>query len=385
MLVPPVPFDITGPGQIRFGRGAAREAGARIAAFGLRGVVVHGADAARARWLMDDLAAAGAAVQGIACATEPTLAMLDIALAVARDHRPDWVAAIGGGAALDLGKALAALAPGTTPAMDHLEVVGRGLPLSAPPLPFVALPTTAGTGSEATRNAVIGVPEAGRKVSLRDPRMVARLALVDPALTDHCPRGVTLAAGLDALTQVIEPYLSARATPYTDAICRPVIGPGLAALARLMTAEEAAARDVMAWVGLTGGLALANAGLGAVHGLAGVIGGRTGAAHGAVCGALLGPSLAVNAAHLPGGHPAAARLAELRAEIAGVLGGDPADAPQVLAQWAAGQGLPGLTALGVDPADHARIAAEAQASSSMKGNPVPLPDAALVEMMRRAG
>jgi alcohol dehydrogenase class IV len=145
--------------------------------------------------------------------------------------------------------------------------------LTVPPLPMVALPTTAGTGAEVTRNAVIGVPEARRKVSLRDPAMLPRLALVDPALTDGCPWGVTLASGLDALTQVIEPYLCTRANPMTDALCRAAIPLALPALMRLDEAEDPAARDAMAYVSLSGGLALANAGLGAVHGLAGVIGG----------------------------------------------------------------------------------------------------------------
>jgi hypothetical protein len=166
--------------------------------------------------------------------------------------------------------------------MDHLEVVGRGLPLTEAPLPFIAIPTTAGTGSEATKNAVIGLHDQGRKVSLRDDRMLARLAIVDPALTDGTPWAVTLASGLDAVTQVIEPFVSVKATPYTDAISAPAISAGLMALQRLRQGEDQDARDALAWVSLSGGLALANAGLGAVHGLAGVIGGLCPAPHGAV-------------------------------------------------------------------------------------------------------
>jgi alcohol dehydrogenase class IV len=196
---------------------------------------------------------------------------------VVKGFRPDWVAALGGGAAIDLGKALAALIPAPDGPMEHLEVVGKGLPLKVPPLPFIAIPTTAGTGAEVTRNAVIGLPDHGRKVSLRDERMVARVAIVDPALTDGCPRGVTLASGLDAVTQVIEPFVSVKATPYTDALARPAIATGMAALMRLMQGEDPEARDRLAWVSLCGGLALSNGGLGAVHGFAGVIGGMTGA------------------------------------------------------------------------------------------------------------
>lgn len=361
------PFAITAPSRIRFGRGEAAKAPALIRAFGPRGVIVHGASPARAAWL---IAALGAGALPLACAGEPGLDDLLAALTPARAHRPDWVAAIGGGAALDLGKALAALIPAAGDPLRHLEVAGAGAPLEAPPLPFVALPTTAGTGSEVTRNAVIGLRAQGRKVSLRDDRMVARLAIVDPALTDHCPRGVTLASGLDAVTQVIEPYVSGKATPYADALARPAIGPGLAALMRLMAAEDPEARDRMAWVSLCGGLALSNAGLGAVHGLAGVIGGMTGAAHGAICGALLGPVLAANRQAATG--PARARLDEVCGILAGVLGCGAEAAPQALQAWAQAAGLPGLVAQGVAPGMHAAIAAAASNAASMTGNPVPL-------------
>ncbi|MBA4351921.1 MAG: alcohol dehydrogenase, partial [Rhodobacter sp.] len=215
------PFAIAAPGRILFGRGEAAKAPSLIRAYGARGLIVHGATAARAEWLIDALRAAGADTMAIACASEPTLPMLEEALATARPFRPDWVAAIGGGAALDMGKALAALIPAPGSPLDHLEVVGKALPLTAPPLPFIAIPTTAGTGAEATKNAVIGLPDHGRKVSLRDDRMLARLAIVDPALTDHTPRATTLASGLDAITQVIEPYVSSKATPFTDALTAP--------------------------------------------------------------------------------------------------------------------------------------------------------------------
>ena len=165
-------FSIAVPGRILFGRGEAAKAPGLIAAFGARGIVVHGADAARAGWLMQGLRAAGCEALGIACAGEPVLAVLEQAVAQARAHRPDWIVALGGGAALDLGKAIAALVPAPGEAMDYLEVVGRGLPLEAAPLPFIALPSTAGTGAEVTKNAVIGVPAQGRKVSLRDDRML---------------------------------------------------------------------------------------------------------------------------------------------------------------------------------------------------------------------
>jgi alcohol dehydrogenase class IV len=372
-----IPFGITAPGRILFGRGEAAKAPALIRAFGPRGVVVHGANRGRATWLIDAL---GPETLALPCAGEPTLADLETALAVARDHRPDWVVALGGGAALDLGKALAALIPAPDGAMEHLEVVGRGQPLKVAPLPFIAMPTTAGTGAEVTKNAVIAAE--GRKVSLRDDRMVARLAIVDPGLTDGCPKAVTLASGLDAITQVIEPYVSVKATPYTDALTGPAIDAGLPALMRLMEGEERQARDRMAWVSLCGGLALANAGLGAVHGLAGVIGGMTGAAHGAICGALLGPVLQANRAAASG--LARDRLDRVCGALGAALGCKPDVAPMELQAWARVMGLPDLVSLGVRVEDHARIAEAALEASSMKGNPVRLAALDLCEVMARS-
>ncbi len=320
--------------------------------------------------LSQSLCQFGAEIQGVPCDGEPTLQMLEQALYHTRIFDPEVIVAIGGGAVIDLGKALAALIPATTAVRDHLEVVGKGLPLAAPPLPFIAIPTTAGTGAEVTKNSVISVPgpDGARKVSLRDDRMIARVAIIDPGLTDGCPWPVTLASGLDAITQVIEPFLSVKATPYTDALTTGAIAPGLAALMRLHGSEDAAARDALAWTSLSGGLALANAGLGAVHGFAGVIGGRTGAAHGAICGALLGPVLEMNRRLTTGDQRR--RVDHVYALLADVLGCDAAYASQVLADWAHGAGLPGLGALGVNSADLPGIADAARVASSMKGNPV---------------
>ncbi|WRH63942.1 MAG: iron-containing alcohol dehydrogenase [Fuscovulum sp.] len=376
------PFAIAMPQRILFGRGEASKAPALIRAFGPRGLIVHGASPARAQWLIEGLHAAGAETMAIVCDREPTLMMLETAMATARRFRPDWVTSIGGGAALDLGKALAALIPAPGGAMDHLEVVGKALPLSVPPLPFIALPTTSGTGAEATKNAVIGLPDHGRKVSLREDRMLARLAIIDPALTDHTPRATTLASGLDAITQVIEPYVSSKATPFTDALTAPAIPQGLTALKRLMEAEDAQARDALAYVSLTGGIALANSGLGAVHGLAGVIGGVAPAPHGAICGALLAPILRLNRTHAVG--EVAHRLDTVFAHIAATYGGRPEDAPETLAAWARATGLPGLTAQGLPPALHRQTAEAALSSSSMKGNPVKLTVNELIDALNAA-
>ncbi|MFT7391227.1 MAG: alcohol dehydrogenase class IV [Paracoccaceae bacterium] len=387
------PYGFAAPAAIAFGAGVSRQALTAAPSFGARALVVTGATPARAAWLADGLRAAGVAVEIVSIAHEPLVEDAMAAVAAARRFRADIVIGIGGGAALDLAKAVAGLAMEPGDPMQHLEVVGQGLPLTVAPLPLIAIPTTAGTGAEATRNAVLGVPAQGRKVSLRDARLLPRLALVDPELTHGLPLAVTLATGLDALTQVIEPYVSSKATAMTDALCRDAIARALAALPRLIAAlaagaEDRGARADMAHVSLMGGISLANAGLGAVHGLAGVLGGTAGGAHGAICGALLGPILATNRAALAARGPelpGAARVAEVCAMIGAAFDCDAADAPAALAAWAHGAGLPGLGALGHDPADSGSVAAASAASSSMKGNPLPLTEAELIAAMAAAG
>lgn len=376
----PTAFTFATASGVRFGRGRSAEATEAALGYGHRVALVHGAHPGRARWLAQALKARGATVQTVACPGEPTLDLLTLQLATLRAARPDVVIALGGGAAMDLGKALAALAPGKSAPLDHLEVIGAGRPLEADPLPFIAIPTTAGTGAEVTRNAVIGVPDKGVKVSLRDARMYPDLAIVDSTLMEGAPNPVALAAGLDAVTQVIEPFVCTRANPMTDALCRAAIPQGLRALKAVVEGGGPVDWDAMAWTSLAGGMALANAGLGAVHGLAGVIGGMTGAAHGAICGTLLPDVLAANRAAVAPGRETARRLDWVAGEIAQVFG--PGEA---FRDWTRAQGLPGLAALGVSADLRPEIAGKARRASSMAANPVTLDEAALIEIMAAAG
>ena len=369
--------------EILFGRGKAALAADRVVALGTRIFLLQGQSGTRADWLADALSAAGATVLRQSVAAEPDLAMIEAATHAARGFGASVVVSLGGGAVIDAGKAVAALVPATRPALDHLEVVGRGLPLDHPPLPFVALPTTAGTGAEVTRNAVIGVPEHRLKVSLRDPRMLPRLAIIDPALTDGCPRAITLASGLDAVTQVIEPYISSRANPLTDALCVAAIPLGLAALQRLMVGEQAQARDDMAFVSLCGGLALANAGLGVVHGLAGPLGGLSNGPHGAICGALLPHALLVNRARVTDPQRRA-RIDQVLGWIGAAFGVAPDQAPATLALWSRQCGLPGLGAMGISNGDATAAAVAAATSASMQANPVALDQTDLMRILQAA-
>lgn len=372
------------PERILLGRDVRTQAAAEIAALGRRVALVRSRSVAWADDLTARLSDHGCTVSEVMASGEPDLPGLLSALDEMRPAAPEVVVAVGGGSALDLGKALAALLPAPGDPVRHFEVVGEGLPLAAPPLPFVAVPTTSGTGAEATKNAVIAMPAHRVKVSLRDDRMMARLALVDPALTDDCPRGVTLASGLDAVVQVIEPYLSCKARPETDALCRAAIPEGLAALATLMTGPDPAARDAMARVSLHGGIALANAGLGAVHGLAGVLGGMTGAPHGALCGRLLPGVLVENRAAMAAAGQPLDRVEEVAGWIAATLGGPSSAAFDTLRDRIDAWGLPRLSAMGLRAADHAEVARLSQRASSMKGNPVPLPDSALIRILASA-
>jgi len=304
------------------------------------------------------------------------------------------VAAIGGGSVIDTGKAVAMLLGNGGDPLDYLEVVGSGREITRPAVPCVAVPTTAGTGAEVTANAVLAVPSHRVKASLRSPLMIPRVALVDPLLTVSCPPSVTAASGLDALTQCLEPFVSVQATPLTDGLAREGLrraGTGL----RTAYADGAdvAARADMAMCSLLGGMALANAKLGAVHGLAGVIGGTTDVPHGMACAALLAPVIEANVRTLRSGGvqepgPSALGTLDRYTEAARLLTGHPAASIEDGLAWIRETltllRVPGLATFGLGPRHAGEIAAKALVSSSMKGNPVPLSQANLEAILLQA-
>jgi alcohol dehydrogenase class IV len=380
-------FEFATATRIVFGPGTRRRLPELATAFGRRALIVTGAGADRHADLLDALAAAGVAVTRFRITGEPTTDEASAGTDLARACGAELVIALGGGSVIDAGKAIAALACQPAGLFEYLEVIGQGQPLDAAPLPFLAMPTTAGTGAEVTRNAVLASPAHRLKASLRHASMLPALALVDPELTLACPPSVTAASGMDALTQCLEAFVSCRAQPLTDALCREGIRRAAGALERAVAdGGDLDARSDLALAALFSGLALANAGLGAVHGFAAPLGGRHRAPHGAVCAALLAPVWEANlaAVHAAGDTPT---LAKFR-EAAVLLTGDPdavAEAGTVfLRELTARLRIPGLAAHGLQESDLGEVVRQASAASSMKGNPVPLGPEVLAAILRRA-
>jgi alcohol dehydrogenase class IV len=383
-----VSFELATAARVVFGAGKVAEVPGELAALGAsRVLLVTGRTPGRAAGVADGLRGRGIAVVPLAVSGEPSVERVREGTALGAAEQVEAVVAVGGGSAIDAGKAVAGLlGNGAADPLEHLEVVGKGRPLSRPGLPFVAVPTTAGTGSEVTRNAVLGA--GATKASLRSPHLLARLAVIDPDLLQGLPRAVLVASGLDALSQLVEPLLSARANPLTDALAlegltrsvralRPAVLEGL-------TAER---REDLALASLLGGLCLANAGLGAVHGFAAPAGAALGAPHGALCAALLGPCLTVNLRALRARAPGGAGVARF-AQLARRLTGRADATPEEGIAWVEGLtrelGVAGLAALGLTPSGVADLVARARAASSMKANPIALTDGELEEIVRRA-
>jgi alcohol dehydrogenase class IV len=366
-------FEFATAGRIMVGAGQAAELPAVLAGLGSRVLVCTGANPARHAGL---LAGPGLPALMFQVAAEPTVELARAAVQAAREHGADVVAAIGGGSVIDVGKAVAMLLGNGGDPLDYLEVVGSGREITQPSVPCVAVPTTAGTGAEVTANAVLAVPARRVKVSLRSRLMIPRVALVDPLLTLSCPSPVTAASGLDALTQCLEPFVSVKASPLTDGLAREGLrraGTGLRAA--YANGDDLGARADMAVCSLSGGIALANAKLGAVHGLAGVIGGTADVPHGVACAALLAPVIEANVRALRSKEAMADVLARY-AEAARLLTGDPAASIEDGLAWIRETltllAVPGLAAFGLGPGQADAVAAKAITSSSMQGNPVAL-------------
>jgi alcohol dehydrogenase class IV len=390
------PFELGRLPRIAFGEGTRNRLAGLAAGYGSRVLLVTGARSLRGtvhgRALLASFAGHGLDVATLAIASEPSPEFVDGAV---RDLRPrgiEVVVGIGGGSALDTAKALAALLPGGRPVMDHLEEVGGGVPYEGPALPCIAAPTTAGTGSEATRNAVLSrIGTDGFKRSFRHEELVPQWAVVDPELLATCPPPLIACDGLDALTQLIESYVSLRAGPFTDALAEQGLGAvrdGLLAWYE-GTGEPRAARSSMAYAALLSGLTLANAGLGVVHGLSAPLGAGFPIPHGVACGTLLAAATAANVQALIARDPegqALTRYARAWEILSGATVLPPPHQASVrltalLADWVERLEAPRLGHYGVRDADVARLVAEGRAGST-KTNPIALTDAETAAVLR---
>jgi alcohol dehydrogenase class IV len=351
-------------------------------------LVVTGRSVDRAVPLLALLAQNGIHVTVFSVEGEPTTDIVRTGAQRAREARCDFVIGFGGGSALDTGKAIAVLCTNGDDPMDFLEVVGRGKPLTEPALPYIAVPTTAGTGAEVTRNAVLASPEHRVKVSLRSPLMLPRVAIVDPELTHSVPPEVTASTGLDAFTQVLEPYVSKNANPLVDALCREALDRAARSLRRAFEhGDDPVAREEMALVSLFGGLALANAKLGAVHGFAGPLGGMFPGPHGAICARLLPYVMMVNVQALQDREPDNPALQRYD-DIAHILTGDRSTTADDGVAWVRelcyALDVPSLANYGLREEDLPVVLEKASASSSMQGNPIALSPEELMAILLQA-
>ncbi|OYZ28098.1 MAG: alcohol dehydrogenase [Hydrogenophilales bacterium 17-64-65] len=393
LIVRMTEFSISRLPRIEFGSGALAKLPAIARRYGAHALLVTGAGSLKSSpfWpgVTAGLRAQGMSWLHLAIPGEPSPQMVDEAVRALRTEPVDVVIGIGGGSALDAAKAIAGLLKPGNSVMDHLEGVGPEMPYRGPATPFIAVPTTAGTGSEATQNAVLSMQGMdGFKKSFRDEKLVAEYALVDPDLLATCPPAVIAANGMDALTQLLESYVSSRAAPLTDSLAwggMKAARDGLLAL--YASAGNAGAREQMAYAALVSGITLAQVGLGSVHGLAAPLGAFFPIPHGVACGTLVATATRINIENLrtrEPTHPALEKYALVGRLLSkqGHLDQTAAHTALIdtLEAWTRELKLPRLSHYGVMPADIPRIVANSR-GSSMKTNPVLLEDSEIAAIL----
>ena len=382
-------FEFATARRILFGAGRIQDVPMLAAGMGENAFVISGGDTDRSDALLVDLKLQGIGSTRFSVTGEPTTDLIQEATAQARDQKCDLVIGMGGGSVIDAAKAVAALLTNAGDLFTYLEVIGQGQAITRDPAPCIAIPTTAGTGAEVTRNSVMQSPEHQVKVSMRSPLMLPRKAVVDPALTLSLPSALTASTGMDALTQLLEAFVSRGANPLTDGICREGMLRAARSLKKACSrGDDLAAREDMALASLFGGLALANAKLGAAHGLAAPLGGQYAIPHGVVCARLLPLVMAANIEALKAegasGEPALWRYTE----VARILCGDRQATAEAGVAWAQelvdSLKIPGLGEFGFAAGDIAAVVPKGQRASSMQGNPVVLDAGALTELLEKA-
>ena len=373
--------------HIVFGRGVVQDVGSMAVKMGHRPLVITGSSTIRAKPVLDILTAQGIEYSTFSITGEPSTETVRHSVQLARQANRDFIIGIGGGSVLDTGKATAILLTNGGDPLDYVEVIGRGSPLTKPPVPYIAIPTTA-SGAEVTRNAVLASKEHRVKISIRSPLMLPRLAVIDPELTYSLPPEVTASTGLDALAQVIEPYVSNKANPMTDVFCREGIKRAARSLRRAYEkGDDPVAREDMSFASLLGGIALGNAKLGVVHGFASVVGGMFPAPHGIVCGSLLPHVMAINVRAMKERLPeseALRRYDEVSQIMTGNLMATSSDGVEWLKQLCKDLRIPSLASCGVTRDDFPMLVDKASVASSTKGNPVQLNAGEMQEILKNA-
>ena len=383
-----IQFDFSTSPRIIFRSGVVSDIGKIAKGFGNNALLVTGSHIQAASVVKQNLISGGLKVTEFVREGEPSDQTIREGMKLAKSVDIDLVIACGGGSSIDTGKAISALMTNPGELEDYLEIVGKGHPLAKPAMPFIAIPTTAGTGSEVTRNAVIRIQAHGIKVSLRGQNIVPRIAIIDPELIFYLSSEITAYTGMDALTQLIEPYLTLKSNPFTDAICLEGMKRSKRSLMKaFQSIEVLEAREDLCLASLFGGIALANSGLGAVHGIAGVIGGTNPAPHGALCARLLPYVFEMNANLIFQGSKDSIVYEKMR-HIGRILldvdANNMSDAVKYLEDLIENLKINRLSAYGVSVKDFPIIIEHSLSSSSMKGNPIPLGGEEIKRILEKA-
>jgi len=378
-------FQFMTSNRIVFGEGALEKSLSLIKQFGYSVLLVSGKSSERSKVVVDYLNAQKLRYQHVAISGEPNITMVEETAIIGRRFLPDLVVAIGGGSALDMGKALAAIIPNKGNVYDYVEVVGRNVPLKAKPLPFIAIPTTACTGAEVTKNAVLKSGQDQVKVSLRSPDMLADVAIVDPTLTYGTDTYISGRGAMKAFTHLVEAYVCGDPNPLTDMICEEGIRKIAKSAIPACINDDKQARADIAFAAMLGGMATTNAKLGAAHGLTSALGGKLEAPHSLIT-ARLSPYVMqenVNAARNAGREDILNRYRHLAQLVTNDVNANIEDGIQWVEDMLDRLGLPVLGKFGVCSTSFDRVARDALKSHSIKGNPIPLTKDRLVHILHQ--
>ena len=381
-------FQFSTARQILFGSGTVKDIAPLAVEMGHKPLLLTGRSPERARALIDALTAEKMQITRHSITAEPTVDMALEAVRKARRAGCDLVIGIGGGSVIDTGKVVAALITNSGRLEDYLEVIGNGSPLVQPSAAYIAIPTTAGTGSEVTCNAVLGSPPHQVKVSMRSPFMLPDLAVIDPDLTLSLPSAITAVTGLDAFTQLMEAFVSNQSNAFTDSLCREGLHRVAHSLQRAYeNGNDCSARESMCLASLFSGIALANAKLGAVHGIAGPLGGMSSGAHGAICAALLPHVMAANIQALrkrAADSPALGRFNEIACILTQSENVRAEDGISWVKDLCLALQVQSLAHLGIKETDFIAVVAKSKKASSMQGNPIRLTESELLDILKMA-